>query len=308
MNNKKILSFFQQKTFRFFMLALFVSLLMWFMINLSKEYTKTVPVKITFKKIAPGYLINCKDTIVITKIQGTGFSLWSNSLKKKQYAINVKDNKKTWNWQQNQYAFQQLFPKNIKVLNVIPATISFTPFKLLNKKVKVQYQIKLQPQLGYGVTEYKLQPDSVTVYGYETVIKDIKTIKTDSLLLNNVVANVSGKVRLQIPEKVLQVSEKEISYQYTIERYTQGKFLVPIQLVNVPENSNVTIFPKQVRVQFESPLSLFENYQSEHFMLTVDCSNLENKTTLPIVLKEIPDGMKNVRVLKKSVTFLVLKK
>jgi len=308
MNYKTILSFFQQKRFRFFIPALLVSLLMWFITNLSKEYVKTIPVKIVFSKITPGHLVKCKDTILTVKIQGSGFSLWSSQLKNVVYTIPVNDFKTNWNWQQNQYLFKQILPKNILVVNVTPSTIAYTQFKLEHKKVKVQHHIKVVPKLGYGITKLTLQPDSVLIYGHQKEIKNIKFIKTDSLLFKNRTTAVSGEVSLLLPAEVLQVSEKKISYQYDVERYTQGDFLVPIQLINVPENTEVSIFPKQIHVQFQSPLSVFETYQSQHFLLTVNCSNLENKTALAVELKNIPAGMKNVRLLKKSVTFLVLNK
>jgi len=307
MNFKKLYSVYQQKQFRFFIIAFLVSLLMWFMVNLSKNYTKTIPVKINFTNISTGNLIHSTDTLVAVKIQGSGFSLWSNSLKKASYAIDVNLFKDKWNWQQNQYAFKQIFPKSIEVLNVIPNTINFTQFTLSKKKIKVTPNIVVKPQLGYGIISQSIQPDSVFIYGNKKAIKNINTIKTDSLVFENVTQNIEGEIALKLPKQVVQVSDK-IKYQYQIDRFTQGEFLVPIQLVNVPKDMEITIFPKQVSVQFESPISLYKKYQTEHFLLTVDCSHINDQKTLPVRLQEKPDGVKNVRLLKKSVTFLVLKK
>jgi len=308
MNIQKVLHFFKQKRFRLFLASLIVSFLMWFITNLSKQYTKQVPVKINFTKVPQGNLVECKDTILWVKIKGSGFSLWSNQLHQLQYNIKVDENKERWNWQNNQYSFSQIVPKNIEVVNVNPVSIKFTQFKLVHKKVAVQYDINVTPKLGYGVTKYTVKPDSVVIYGHQKEIKEIKVVKTEKLHFDNVTESISGKASLLLPAKVIQVSEKTISYKYDVERYTQGDFLVPIQLINVPEGVEVSIFPKQIHVQFQSPLSLFETYKPHHFLLTVDCSALENKTALPIVLKDIPKGMKNVRLLKKSVTFLVLNK
>lgn len=305
---KRIFSFFQKKRSWFLIAAFLVSLLMWFITNLSKEYTKVIPVTVEFSEINSGHLIKCNDSVLNVKIKGTGFSLWSNQLKTMKYTIPVKEYKTSWNWQQNQYLFSQTFPKNIEVVNVKPSAIAFTQFKLEHKKVVVQPQITIIPKLGYGITSYTVSPDSVLIYGHQNEIKKVNSIKTDSLVFNEVQSDVLGKVSVLLPSGILQISEKYLNYQYTIERYTQGEFLVPIQLMNVPEHLEVSIFPKQIQVQFQSPLSLFESYQSQHFLLTVDCSALENKKTLPILLKEIPNGLKNVRLLKKSVTFLVLEK
>jgi len=308
MKYKNGLSYIQKKSSRAFVIALLVSFLIWVLINLSKNHEKTVLVNVLYGNVNEGDLVKSNDSVLHIKIQGSGFSLLNKELEKLQYSIDAQKNKSQWSWTVNDYQFKKLFPKGIEVLNVDPKQLDFKVITLANKKVPIKSQIRVDTRLGYGITNSDLSIDSVKIYGESSVIDKIFEIKTDSLNFENVFENESGKVLLNNERDDVKLEYQSVKYSFDIERFTQGAFQLVIQIKNIPKDKKITIFPKQVNVQFQSPLSLFSGYRAEGFGVYVDYNNINNSNTLPIQMEYIPDGVRNVKVLKKSVTYLLIEK
>lgn len=306
MNYKNGLSYIRKKSSRAFVISLLVSLFVWGLINLSKRYEKTVKVHVSYTNLEEGTFVKSTDSILTIKVQGTGFALMNNKLNSLSYPIDTKKKNKDWFWETNGYQFNELFSKEIKVLNVMPKHITFKVQRLAQKKVPIKSKIVVKTKLGYGITHSHLSSDSIMIYGDKLNIDSISEIRTDSLYFDAVSEKIEGEVLLVNKNKNIQLETQKVEYSYDIERFTQGDFLVDMEVKNMPKNKKITIFPKQVRVQFQSPLSLFSDYRAESFGVYVNCNDISESNTLPIHIEYTPKGIRNVKVLKKSVTYIVI--
>ena len=253
-----------------------------------------------------GNLVKSTDSVLHIKIYGSGFSLLNKELEKLEYSIDIQKNNSQWNWSINDYQFKTLFPKSIKVLDVVPKQLNFEVTTLAKKKVPVKPQIKVRPKLGYGITGSSFSIDSVLIFGESSVINNVTEIETDSLYFDDVFERVSGEVLLKNENNNVKLEHLSTKYTYDIESFTQGNFQLAIQIKNMPKDKKITIFPKQVNIQFQSPLSLFSAYREEGFGVYVDYNDINNSNTLPIHIEYTPEGVRNVKVLKKSVTYLLI--
>ena len=308
MKYKNGFAYIQKKSSRAFIIALLASFLIWILINLSKTYEKTIGVTVSYDNVNEGNLIKSTDSILYIKIQGSGFSLLNNELEKLKYSIDTQKYRNQWNWSVNDYQFKKIFPKSLTVLNVDPKQLNFEVITLAKKKVPIKSQIKVHTKLGYGTTNSTMSLDSILIYGESSVINKVSEIKTDSLSFDNVFVSISGEVALINNNIGVKLEFGKAKYEYVIERYTQGNFQLAIQVKNIPKEKNITIFPKQVTVQFQAPLSLFSSYRAEGFGVYIDCNDINNSNILPIHIEYIPEGVRNVKTLKKSVTYLLIEK
>jgi YbbR domain-containing protein len=306
MKYKKGFSYIQKKSSRAFVIALLVSFFIWVLINLSKTYEKSVGVNVLYENVSEGNLVKSTDSVIYIKIQGPGFSLLNNELEKLHYSIDTQKYRNQWKWGVNDYQFKTLFPKSIKVLDVVPKQLNFEVITLAKKKVPVKPQIRVQTKLGYGITKSNLSINSILIYGESSVINKISEIETDSLNFDNVFESISGEVLLKNKYDDVILEQPSVHYTYDVERFTQGTFQLTIQIINVPKEKKISIFPKQVSVQFQSPLSLFSSYREEGFGVYVDYNDINNSNTLPIQMEYTPEGVRNAKVLKKSVTYLLI--
>lgn len=305
---KKGITLVKQKNVRMFLFAFLISLSVWFLINLSKTYEETVTVKLVYTELDQGTFVKNYDSILKVKIKGSGFALLSQNKTDVTLNVNTKQMKSGWSWTAEDSQLQQLFSKRIAVTNTTPKIINYTVDTLFKKRVPVLSQLYVTPKLGYGITGYKLSKDSIFVYGDKEHLNDISSVKTDSLKFENITESITGKVKLNFSTATRQVEVDEITYEYTVEQFTQGDFNVAIQIKNLVEGKEIAIFPKEVHVQFQGALSKFSTYSPESFNVYVDVNDMNTSNTLPIHIERTPHGVQNARVLKKSVTYLVLDK
>jgi len=306
MKYKNGYSYILKKSSRAFTVALLASFFIWVLINLSKTYEKTVKVKVLYDNVSDSNLVKSTDSVLHIKIYGSGFSLLNKELEKLEYSIDTQNNNNQWNWNINDYQFKALFPNSIKVLDVDPKQLNFEVTTLAKKKVPVKSQIRVRSKLGYGITNSSFSIDSVLVYGESSVINNISEIETDSLKFDDVFESISGEVLLKSENNNVKLEHLSVKYTYNIESFTQGAFQLAIQIKNVPKDKKITIFPKQVNIQFQSPLSLFSSYREEGFGVYVDYNDMNNSNILPIHIEYTPEGVRSVKVLKKSVTYLLI--
>jgi len=306
MNYKNGLTYIHKKSSRAFVISLLVSLFVWGLINLSKIYEKTIRVQVSYKNLDEGTFVKNNDSILTIKVQGSGFALMNNKLKSLRYAIDAKKENNEWIWETNGYQFNELFSKKIKVLSVTPRHIKFKIQTLIKKKVPIKSKVIVKTKLGYGVIDSNLSKDSIMIYGDKLNIDRISQISTDSLYFGAVSEKIDGEVGLKNENKNVQLETQKVKYSYDIERFTQGNFQVGIEIKNMPKEKKMTIFPKQVNLQFQSPISLFSDYRSESFGVYVDFNEITKSNTLPIHIEYIPKGVRNVKVLKKSITYIVI--
>jgi len=306
MNYKNGLTYIQKKSSRAFVISLLVSLFVWGLINLSKVYEKTISVHVSYKNLDEGTFVKSNDSILTIKVQGSGFTLMNNKLNSLSYTIDTKKGNNEWVWEVNGYQFNELFSKNIKVLSVAPSRIKFKIQTLAKKKVPIKSKVIVKTKLGYGIINSSLSIDSVMIYGDKLNIDSISEIRTDSLYFDAVFDKIEGEVGLRNENKNIQLEIRKVKYSHDIERFTQGDFQVGIEIKNMPKEKKLTIFPKEANIQFQSPLSLFSDYRAESFGVYVDFNEISESNTLPIHIEYIPKGVRNVKVLKKSVTYIVI--
>ena len=308
MTYKKGLLFIQQKSSKMFLMAFLVSLTIWLLINLSKTYEKTIAVNLSYSNLEKGTFVKTSDSILKVKVKGSGFTLLSHKLAELEFEINTQEFQNKWDWESDDSDLNALFSRNIVVTNVTPRTVLFDIKTLSKKKVPIVSHVKITPKLGYGITVNNLSKDSIFIYGDQVSIDTIFAIKTDVRVFDNSIESISGHIDLDYKNKGIQIETKSIEYSCEIEQFTQGDFLVEVNVKNAPEDKNVTIFPKEVHVQFQAPLSKFIEYKAEDFGVYIDVNDVNETNTLPIYINNFPDGVVNTRVLKKTVTYLVVEK
>lgn len=297
----------KEKRFRVFMLSLLIAFIAWSIINLSKEYTKTIAVELLAINIPKDALIKNESTTLAVEVKGSGLSLLKNQLKGLKYQVDMERFPEYWKWNYNERQFKSLLPSQLTIVNVIPESVYFNKVKLAQKKVKVVADISVKPQAGFDVSEIEVKPKEITIYGAASVINELDSVYTEKASFVNVKAPVYGKLALSNDLK-LKYTTDSIQYNYTVERFTQGEFTIPIVVKNAPIGKEVTIFPKQITLQFQSPLSKFSAYNSNQFQVYVDAGKLTGTKRLKIQVAHTPKGIKNIRLLKNSVTYLLIDK
>jgi hypothetical protein len=299
------------KTFLFFLVF---SALVWVAVQFSKEYTEAVELPVSYMNLP-------KDKIIIgdtpktldVRFSDRGFYIAWNRFFPPNISIDVSDAKEeegvlVYDLEMHKTAILSQLNLDYEKVDFLQKDIKIKFEQRAVKKVAVLSEIYLSFAVGYSaLEEIKLQPDSIMLSGPATILDTLDIIKTKSLRINNISSDVSGKIRLDDSNlKDVSLYQNEVNYSVRTEKFTEGKAEVPIKLLNVPEGTNVVIFPKEVVVYYQVSLKDFDKIGPSSFEVVLDFANAHDSDGFLIaqILKK-PNEVNNIRLNEKKIQFII---
>jgi len=299
------------KTFSFF---LGFSAVIWVVAQFSKEYSEVLEMPIIYSNLP-------KDKIIVgdtpktldLRIRDRGFYIAWNRMFPQNITIDVSDAS-----EQGKSLIYDLEQQKTAILSQLD--LEYEKVVLLQKNIKINFEqravkkvavlsaIDLSFAVGYSaLEEIKLQPDSVMVSGSALILDTLRTIMTKPLKIDNISNDIKGKIKLET-ENLSEVSlyRSEVNYSVRTEKFTEGKVEIPIKLLNVPEGTNVVIFPKDVVIYYQVSLKDFEKIDSSSFLVAVDFKNARDSDGILIAqILEEPSQVNNIRLNEKKIQFVI---
>ncbi len=301
-----------------FSIFLLLSALFWFFSALSDKYTyltefsiayKNVPFNLTFQETP--------STKIEAQIYATGFKIIGHKLKTKSINFDVSDfkfkDKNTYYYLPNKQLpllQKQLHETEITRFNNDSLLIYLG--NLITKKIPIKSTIKLDFKSGYKLTEsLHINPDSILIKGPEKIIDSIEHIFTmdDEIILID--KNFSKTVDLKLPilNKALSFETKQATITGNVAKFTQGQIEVPINIIGLPQNIQMELYPKTTKVIYQVT---FENYQKiTEKSFTISCNfptdTSDKKIVLPLIITQKPDFITDYSIQPKEVTYLLKK-
>jgi YbbR domain-containing protein len=142
------------------------------------------------------------------------------------------------------------------------------------KKVPVVAHIEFNFAPGYGAkNKLVILPDSINITGSLDSLAKISKVDTKKMTLTNIKEKKSGKIKLQKKSGQIKYFQNEVSFSQNVAKFTEGRFEVPINLINIPENWNIEIFPKTAVVIFTATLSDYKDISESDFRVVCDFQN-----------------------------------
>ena len=303
------------KTFLFFLI--FTSIL-WLFIQFSKNYTQEVEVGVRYTNIPEDKIFNeeSDQTLKLT-LNGNGFRLMSHSWSKPVLEFNV-ENAIFSN--EHQYLFYVDKESSIlkskldfkgRVLALQKDTIRLKLDNNLEKKVPIRIQQDIQYTVGYDSDKgLVVTPDSVLISGPSQVIDTITNVNTEFLNLENLNQDYTSELKIDTSEflpSVIVVPENVVA-TVKVSKFTEGSQKIPITLHNVPEGTEIKIFPKEISIVYRVGLDKYNEVSSRDFMVVADYAKAsEESSFLTLELTDLPEFIHDVRLQEKQVQFVVLK-
>ncbi len=301
---------------RVFLLFLSLSFLFWMIIKLSEEYIYDVKFRVEYTDL-PAKLLMQKEPSheIILSLKTVGFKLLKYRIKEKKVNFSLanivkKDKHNYYTITRTNFKFiQSQFSAETELLNIKPDTLFFEFGKKFSKKVKVISQVELEFRPGYNVIDQlKLIPAEVSISGAEGVLDSISGIKTEKLKISDVSKNIDQKISLIIPENIT-VKPTEIQIKAEVDKFTQGSFTLPVEVINIPRKVLITTFPKELKVIYTVPFSDYNKVVPESFKVICDYRETKEGELDYLIPKIVdkPAMVSSVRVVPKKIDFLIKK-
>jgi len=308
---------YKQTKLKSFFFFLILAVAFWVLTKFSKEYDATVEAQIIYRSLPQEALLAEDNPNSFTfDLTANGFEFLFYKLNNPIINLNISQYYKEGQKQiiidkaeLTRLVTEQLEKKvAVKNLSVDRLLVNLNLIEI--KKVPIVSAIGFNYKQGYkAIDSIVLKPDSVSVSGPIEFLNEIDSLSTKSLTVENVETNISGTVSINFPDKDgVTIKPREVSYSLEVAEFAQKKIMLPVTLINVPEDVEIKLMPKIVELTFIISVQNFNSVSAKDFKLVCDYAlrNKDGNFMLPKLVTK-PDNIVDVELDVKKIDFLTFK-
>ncbi len=182
----------------------------------------------------------------------------------------------------------------LSVLEVTsPETISVVLDDFMDRKVPIRSRLQVSSAPGYAlVGNLHLSPDSVVVSGPKSVVRQIDYVPTDSLVRQNLVADLSESVRIGTPlSSKAKLSTDRTEAHLDVQKLLELTFTgIPVTVRHAPRNINVYPVPSTLDLVVEGGADLLSKLDRKDIVAYVDYRRVKSSPAneLPAIIERPP--------------------
>jgi len=293
-----------------------VASILWLFTALNEQYTSSITVSARYINYPKNkvFLNPLPDDFKVV-VTAKGWDLMSNYFRRKAESITIDLNDYAKSDQLITRTLQDNFAlpmsQKITVGEVFPELISLAKDEKGSKKVPVRLIQDLSYKDQYGLGgEIIYIPDSVTVTGPASIVKNIGHVDTEDETLKNLDKVTNKEVKLKEPEpKNLVYNPDQVSVNIPVYQLSEKKITLPVQVINKSISDTLKLIPAHVTIIYQAPVNKFSQIDTTQFQAIVDGSQVDtaNREPLKIQLITEPKYVYNIRLTPDYVNFLIRK-
>ncbi len=303
-----------------------LSTIFWFLNALSKEYETDIYYAVHYVNLPKNKLIVNKDELpekLQFRVKAYGFDLLRYKLSS-AFSSHAFDVKKFTNNGINESLLgtyrlythkiraklEEDLSSGIRLEDINPDTISFHLSPILEKKLPVVFNSKLSYEKQFMQSgTITVEPDSVLARGPKAVLDSVSFVKTELFESSNLRKTVETEVGFEKIEG-LDFLPRKLKIKIPVERFTEAKRNISIQVDNLPDSVFLRLFPAHVNLSYFVPLNKYESISKERFDFRVNYLDAmqSGAKKIKVELTKIPGFVENVNFYPKTVSFLIEKK
>jgi len=302
-----------QKVFDFFIsgtnrsviaICFLMSLLFWFLIKFSKEYSYYVdyPIELINQPIDK-YLKDEPLTNLKVKVNGYGFNFlketFSNRLLKVDVSKLQHTNSNTYFWlSQSEKSNISIELNGFSILDIDPDTLFLNYSKKSKKSVQVKVPLNLNFRENYEqYGSFKISPNTIDVYGPSHILDTLSFVYTNILNQHDIFQDINTTLKIQLPNKDLSINYSDVNFIQEVARFTQISRLIPINLKNVPKGKELRIKPSEVELSYWVAMQDVDKINSSDFVIYCDYNEVD--MTENAILNVFIDESKTPSIVQK---------
>jgi len=310
---KKVIKGLPKKSrFRFFLFFILISFCFWTSTKLSKKYQLVQPFLVNWIDIPKGVVLNNEHIEINLTLNTSGIEILWYRLFKRELEVSLKEvnfslPNKLLNFEDQYFNIQKQLFNESELIQISPSVFPLQYSKMSSKWVYIEPQstIKLRP--GYlGEEELRAIPDSVLVYGSKTILDTLTKIQTLEFNASDIYQTIDQNIGLK-PLIGLQYNKNHTRLYWTVLQYTEKNFKIPIEVINLPNDVKVKLFPKYVSLRATLPLSFIKVVETSDFFVAVDYNDIlkDKPSVLNLELLEKPSSVKKTILQPEVVNYLI---
>lgn len=272
-----------------FFLFLALSIVLWQFTNLAKPISVNKAVKVRFEVPKNDYqLISDSILSIDTRVTATGLRLLFNSPYNKIYSLStesmIESNNEFYLIPSDvESQLQKTFGEAIAIEKIFAAELKIPLARIASKKVPVSPNISLSFKQNYILKgDLILKPDSVKISAPEAILKDISSINTVALKLDNLTESVNQPLAIDFSQLGLSsIEQEQVVVNAEVVRFSEMVYEVPILLPEFENGMRLAVFPSNAQVVCKAPADVLKALDSGAFGVTVDFDFSQSLDSLP---------------------------
>lgn len=296
-----------------FLIFLLISTIFWFMMTLNETIQRDYRLQVEIGEIPAGTtFITRAPQYIDVSVKDKGRALikydWGNPPKVRiRYSDFIKkgDNRIVINQEMLSNNIRNSFGSGCEILSIRPDSINLITTTRPGDRLPIFFDISTatEPQyIAYGGIQCKY--DSVTVYSLNGIPSSMLNISTEHISLRNLTDTTTVEIPLQCPPGT-RVEPSTVSVTIPVEPLVAKKRILPIQVVNVPKNVSIHIFPANIELGYLVPMSMFKNDAAVPAAV-IDFHTINpGSTTAEVSITQVPDYYHNIDCNPSEVEYLI---
>ncbi|MBT3647863.1 MAG: hypothetical protein HN542_06450 [Flavobacteriales bacterium] len=285
-----------------FIMCLSLSIFMWLLISLGKQYNSTLVVPVQYVNFPENKtLLNDVPQELGINVSGTGYDLL-------QYADELIDDTLIVNLDHLNIAIMggyqrgSLNPLEIskdlqdRLQGMLAINAVLTDSIRFVFDLKVARVIPIKPVVDFKVPSGFVTIDSaiatpsdVEIFGALSILEDLEFLETSPLNLGQL--EKTAAVRVALSRSVIgqdaELPFDSVDVLVDIERLTEKRLMIKPEVVNLPDSIDLLTFPNTIEVISQVPLRHYDDVLEKDFKLVVDYTKLQKGyPVLPVDLLE----------------------
>ncbi len=306
----------QRRKLSIFAKCVIFSFLAWALFAVSSNYVYTVKTGMQYVNVPDNRAFHpLQSDTVSVQLEANGWQLLFSTLQSTTQTIQVDlSGLQSRNWVvfTNQLGFvNRQFPANKRVISVSPDTLYFDFSKQTERKVPVRALHNLQFRKQYDIIdELRISPEYVTITGPLEDVVQIERWETDTIRAENVSGNIRTVAYLKQNQRAnINVYPTSVEVDIPVGEVTEKILEVPLKAENAKQFRSVKLLPGKVRLTVMVSLRDFMKVTSGAFEAVVNMDDwVENDAnSLPVIITQIPDFCKLVKIEPQNVDFFIRK-
>ncbi len=196
----------------------------------------------------------------------------------------------------------------VSIEKVSPDTLFFAAKKGMNKNVPIRPIIFANADKGFILSKPVVNPAYITINGDSASLRNIDSISTVPLYLNQLSINYAGKLNLVRPSENVHLNLNEVSVNISADKLLEKEIEVEVIAVNCPANFTSKLFPSKVKLKYSSAKNDLNDITDRNFKAVVNFSKQKkDKNKLPVELTILPTQAHVLSIEPQEVEFLLFK-
>lgn len=296
---------------KFFLFFFLFSFVLWFIAKFSKEYTEVISLEIEIENIPATIIpIMQQSPRVEFTLKASGFQFLYYQFFIDRLAVDFQgasyiNQKATLPIGAQFQQLQEQFLGATEIINYFPAVLEFDYQQQTSRRVVV-LPPKLNLAPGYVATQIQFKPDSIDIIGPSQTIENRNSIQPLFSALNPIQASFKTVLSFPEQEKYISLSEDKVVIEVAVDRFSEAKYQLPIEMLHLPPGLVCKFFPSKVTLTFSAPLSSLREIIPSDFLIGMDYTQIEeNANSVQLKVLKAPKGIINLRIEPKEAQYLM---